>query len=153
MFIVKHTLETKATPMQIWRTWKDVENWKTWDRQIELSRIEGPFQTGTAGCIKFVGTPLFKTLLTQVEPHKLVVQETYLSFAKVISYQSMNQVAGKTQMTFQVEIRGPLAFFFACMLGRFIRKKIPIEMEEMLKRALAVPDSADSNGTKEKSVV
>lgn len=138
MLIVKHTLETKATPIQIWKVWQDVENWKKWDRDIELSRIDGPFQSGTTGCTQFRGTPLFKTLLTQVEPLKLVVQEAYLSFAKVISYQSMNQVAGRTEVTFQVEIRGPLSFFFACMLGRFIKRKIPIEMDEMLKRALAM---------------
>ncbi len=134
MLIIKHTLETKATPIQVWRIWQDVANWKTWDQEIELSRLDGPFQTGTTGCTKFVGTPLFKTLLTQVEPYKLVVQEAYLSFAKVISYQSMSHDAGKTQVTFQVEIRGPLAFFFACLIGRSIKKKIPIEMEEMLKK-------------------
>lgn len=138
MFIVKHTVETKATPMQIWKIWQDVDNWKTWDEQIELSRIDGPFQTGTTGCTKFVGTPLFKTLLTQVDPYKLVVQEAYLSFAKVVSYQSMRQVGDKTEVTFQVEIRGPLSLFYACMLRRFIKKKIPPEMEEMLKRAQAV---------------
>ncbi len=138
MLIIKHTVETKATPIQIWRIWQDVENWKNWDQEIEISRIDGPFQTGTTGCTKFIGTPLFKTLLTQVEPLRLVVQEAYLSFAKVISYQSMSQVDGKTQVTFQIEIRGPLSFFFACILGRFIKKKIPLEMEEMIKRALAI---------------
>ena len=137
MLIIKHTVETTANPSQIWKVWQDVENWKNWDRDIELSRIDGPFQAGTTGCTKFAGTPLFKTLLTQVEPFKLVVQEAYLSFAKVISYQSMSQVAGKTQVTFQVEIRGPLSLFFAYMLGRFIKKKIPAEMEEMLKRVKA----------------
>ncbi|HSX26345.1 MAG TPA: SRPBCC family protein [Chlamydiales bacterium] len=140
MFIVKHTVETKATPIQIWKIWEDAENWKTWDQQIELSRIDGPFQTGTTGCTKFVGTPPLKTLLTQVEPLKLVVQEAYLSFAKVISYQFMSQVAGKTQVTFQVEIRGPLSFFFACIIGRFIKKKIPTEMEEMLKLVESLND-------------
>ncbi len=138
MRIIKHTVVTKATPDQIWRVWQDVENWKTWDQEIELSQIDGPFQAGTTGSAKFVGTPLFKTRLTQVEPHQLVVQEAYLSFAKVVSYQSMSRIAGKTEVTFQVEIRGPLSFFFACMLGRFIKKKIPMEMEEMLKRALAI---------------
>ncbi|MGE5196128.1 MAG: SRPBCC family protein [Anaerolineae bacterium] len=140
MLIVKHTVETKATPIQIWRIWQDVENWKTWDQEIELSRIDGPFQTGTTGCTKFAGAPLFKTLLTQVELYKLVVQEAYLSFAKVISYQSMKQVDGRTQVTFKVEIRGPLSLFFACMLGRFVKKKIPVEMEEMLKRALVIEE-------------
>src|ERR1700679_1659290 len=134
MFIVKHTVETKATPKQIWRIWEDVDNWKTWDEQIKLSRLDGPFQTGTTGCTTFRGTPLFKTLLTKVEPYQLVVQEAYLSFAKVISTQSMSQDAGTTHVTFQVEIRGLLSFFYACMLRRFIKKKIPIEMEEMLKR-------------------
>lgn len=138
MRIVKHTVETKVTPTQIWKIWEDVENWKTWDQEIELSRLDGPFQAGTTGCTKFVGTPLFKTLLAQVEPHKLVVQEAYLFFAKVVSYQSMNQIGGKTQVTFQVEVRGPLSLFYACMLGRFIKKKIPPEMEEMLKRAQAL---------------
>ena len=138
MLIIKHTVETTATLTQIWKVWQDVENWKNWDEEIELSRIDGPFQAGTTGCTKFVGTPLFKTLLTHVEPLKLVVQEAYLSFAKVISYQSMSQVAGKTQVTFQVEIRGPLSLFFACMLSRFIKKKIPVEMEQMIKRALAI---------------
>ena len=134
MLIVKHTIETNATPIQIWKVWEDVEKWKTWDQEIELSRIDGPFQAGTTGCTKFVGTPLFKTLLTQVEPHQLVVQEAHLSFAKVISYQSMNHVAGKTQVTFQVEIRGLLSLFYAWMLGRFIKKKVPAEMEKMLQR-------------------
>ena len=134
MFIIKHTVKTKATPMQIWSIWQDVENWKTWDKQIELSQIDGPFQTGTAGCTKLIKTPCFKTLLTQVEPYKLVVQEAYLFFAKVVCYQSMRQVDGKTEVTFQLEIRGPLSLFYACMLRRSIKKKIPIEMEEMLKR-------------------
>jgi hypothetical protein len=138
MLIIKYTLETKATPIQIWKVWQDVDNWNKWDKEIELSRLHGPFQTGTTGCTKFAGAPPLKTLLTQVEPLKLVVQESYLSFAKVISYQFMSQVAGKTRITFQVEIRGFLSFFFACILKKFIRKKIPAEMEEMLKRALAI---------------
>lgn len=138
MRMIKHTIETAATPAQIWEIWKDVENWKNWDHEIELSRIDGPFQAGTTGCTKFVGTPLFKTLLTEVEPLKTVVQEAYLFLAKVVSCQSMKQVGSKTYVTFQVDIRGPLSFFFASKLRRFIVEKIPMEMEEMLKRALAV---------------
>lgn len=138
MFIVKHSVETKATPLQIWKVWEDAENWKTWDEDIELSQIDGPFQTGTTGSTKFIGTPLFKTLLIQVEPYKLVIQEAYLFFAKVISYQSMKQVNDKTEITFQVEIRGPLSLFYACMLRRFIKKKIPRELGKMLERIEAL---------------
>ena len=86
----------------------------------------------------FDNISLFKTLLTRVEPTKLVVQEAYLTFAKVISYQSMRQIGDKTEVTFQVEVRGLLSLFYAWMLRRFIKKKIPIEMELMLKKAEAL---------------
>lgn len=138
MLIIKHTVETKAPPLQIWKVWEDAENWKTWDQEIEFSRLDGPFRAGTTGCTKFVGTPPIKTLLTQVEPHKLVVQESRLSFAKVISTQSMTRTGDKTEVIFQVEIRGFLSLFYACILGRFIKKKIPAEMEAMLKRVKAI---------------
>lgn len=138
MHIVKRTVETKATPTQIWKIWEDAENWKTWDEQIELSQINGPFQTGTTGCIQFVGTPLLKTLLTKVEPYQLVVQETYIFCAKIVSYQSMKQVNDKTEVTFQVEVRGLLSLFYLYMLRRFIKNKVPLEMELMLKRVDAL---------------
>ena len=94
-------------------------------QEIELSQIDGPFQAGTTGFTKFVGTPLFKTLLTQVEPLKLVVQEAYLSFAKVISYQSMSHAAGKTEVTFQVEIRGPLSSSIPVSLAALLERRFP----------------------------
>ncbi|CCB86472.1 putative uncharacterized protein [Parachlamydia acanthamoebae UV-7] len=135
MLIIKHTLETTATPTQIWQVWQDVENWNSWDHGTEFSRLDGPFQTGTSGCLKPIEGPLLKTLLTHVEPFKMFVQEAKLFLARAVMTHSMTQIAGKTQITFQTEIRGPLAFLFACLLGHSIKKKIPIEMEEMLKKA------------------
>ncbi|MCB1114869.1 MAG: SRPBCC family protein [Chlamydiia bacterium] len=138
MRIIKHTIKTKATPSQVWKVWEDVDGWKHWDPEIELSQIDGPFQSGTTGTTKFVGTPVFKTRLTAVEVEKLVVQEAYLSGARVVSYQSMRHINGETEVTFEVKIQGPLSLFFSLALGRFIKKKIPPEMEEMNRRALAV---------------
>lgn len=137
MLIIKHTVETTATPTQIWEVLQDVESWNSWDHGTEFSRLDGPFQTGTTGCLKPIGGPLLQTLLTQVEPLKMFVQEAKLFLARVVMTHSIAQVAGKTQVTFQTEIRGPLAFFFGCLIGGSIKKKVPIEMEEMLKKAKA----------------
>ncbi|MES2345792.1 MAG: SRPBCC family protein [Chlamydiota bacterium] len=134
MLIIKYTMETKAAPSQIWRVLQDVENWNSWDYGLELSRLDGPFQTGTSGYLKPKEGPLLKTLLTHVDPFKMFVQEAKLFLAKCVMTHSIDQVVGKTQVTFQTEIRGPLAFFFACLIGPSIKKKIPLEMEEMLKR-------------------
>jgi len=123
MLIIKHIIETNVTPTQIWQVLQDVENWNSWDHGTEFSRLDGPFRTGTNGCLKPIGSPLLKTLLTYVEPFKMFVQKAKLLLAKTVMTHSISQVAGKTQVMFQTEIRGPLAFFFACLIGPTIKKR------------------------------
>lgn len=138
MLIIKHTVETTATPKQVWLLWQDVESWSNWDHEIELFQLDGPFQSGTSGCLKMKDSPRLKIVLTHVEPFKMFVQETKLFLAKAISTQFINQVAGKTHVTFQVDIQGPLAFFWGWMLGSALKNKIPKEMDEMQKTLKAL---------------
>ena len=138
MIIIKYTMETTVLPFKIWKVLQDVENWNSWDHETEFSRIEGPFQTGTRGCLKPVGGPLLETVLTHVEPLKIFVQEAKLTLARAVMTHVISQVAGKTLVTFQTEVRGPLALLYFFMIGRSIKKKIPLEMKEMLKKAKAL---------------
>jgi hypothetical protein len=66
MLIIKQKIETTATPAQIWRVWEDVETWKSWDEEIEFSRLKGPFEAGTTGCLKMHNSPILKTEITNV---------------------------------------------------------------------------------------
>lgn len=138
MLIIKHTVETTATPTQIWRVWQDVENWNSWDYDLESSGIKGPFQVGTTGYLKFKDNPLLKTLLTCVEPLKMFVQEAKLPLATVVMTHIISNIEGKTYVTIQTEIRGLFAFFYIILLGFSIRKKVPIEVQAMLKKAKAL---------------
>ena len=42
---------------------------------------------------------------------------------------------GKTHVTHQIEMTGPLAFFFAFVIGRNMKKNLPQEMKAMIKKA------------------
>lgn len=134
MLIIKHTVTTSATPAQIWQVLQDVENWNTWDHGIEFSRLDGPFQNGSKGSFKPKDGPEIKTVLTSVEPFKAFVQEAQLFCATVVMKHTLSQDKDFTHVTFQTEIKGPLAFFYACFIGRSIKKKVPVEMEELLKK-------------------
>lgn len=135
MLLIKYTVETTATPAQIWRVWEDVETWKSWDHQIEYSRMNGPFKKGSTGILKMHNSPILKTQITQCEPLKTYVFETKLFFAMSVSTSIINQIGDKTFVTLQNEIRGPLAFFYAILIGRGIKDKTPGEAQRMLKRA------------------
>jgi len=135
MLITEHSVQTNVTPEQIWRVWQDVESWPSWDHDLEFSRIDGPFQTGTTGCFKTKSGPVLKTVLTRVEPLKIFVQEAKLPLAKVIMTHTISELDGKTQVIIKTEVKGLLAFFYYYLIGRSIKNKVPIEVKEMLKKA------------------
>ena len=135
MLIIKHTVETTASAADIWGIWKDVTRWNTWDHGIEYSTIDGPFAVGTTGTLKPKGGPLVRTLLTQVEPMKMFVDESKLFFARIIVSHYLIELRGKTRVTHQIEMTGPLAFVFAYSIERKMKKNLPQEMRAMVQKA------------------
>lgn len=139
MLIIKHSVVTTATVSQIWQVWQDVETWNSWDEGIEYAYLDGPFEAGTSGGLKPKEGPLLKTKLVKIEPYRLFVQEARLLCAQVIMTHVITTTNnGITEVTFQTDIQGPLAFFYTFLLGRSIRKKIPIEMKAMLEKAILI---------------
>lgn len=139
MLIIKHTAETPASPETIWHIWQDVKNWPTWDSGIEYSTIDGPFVTNTTGTIKPKGGPLVRTVLTTVEPLKQFVVTSKLFLARIIVSHYLSTTNGKTEVTHQIEMTGPLAFLFAYLIGRSMKKNLSQEIQAMLKKAESLP--------------
>ncbi|MES2199177.1 MAG: polyketide cyclase/dehydrase and lipid transport [Chlamydiota bacterium] len=132
MLISKHTVETRAFPAIIWSIWQDVVNWNTWDHGIEFSTLDGPF-----GTLKPKGEPLVHTELTPVPPLQAFIAEAKLPLARIIVSHFLKEYNGKTLITHQTEMRGPLAFLFAYLIGRKMKKNLPEEMPSLVKKAEA----------------
>ena len=135
MLIIKHTVETVASSDAIWEIWQDVTHWNTWDHGLEFSTIEGPFKAGSMGTLKPKGGPLVPMKLTSVEPKKLFIGEVKLALARIIFSHFVIESNGKTHVTHQIEMTGPLAFFFAFVIGRKMKKNLPQEMAAMIQKA------------------
>lgn len=135
MLIIKHSIQTTVPAWAIWQVWSDVSNWPMWDHGTEYSSINGPFATGTMGELKPKDGPVLQTKLTKVEPMKMFTQEAQLTLARAVMSHFLSESNGKITVTFQTEVCGPLALVWALLIGRDIKKKIPIEMAEMLKVA------------------
>jgi len=135
MLIIEHTVETKASPKAIWSLWEDVKNWSTWDHGIEFSNLKGPFATGTEGTLKPKGGPVVNTKLTRVEPLKMFVDESKLFLTRIIISHYLTSSPTSTKVTHRIEMKGPLSFIFAYLIGRTMKKNLPQEMHTMIKKA------------------
>lgn len=38
------SLETKASPAEVWRGWSDVNHWPEWNPDMKESRLDGPLK-------------------------------------------------------------------------------------------------------------
>ena len=137
MLVIKHTIQTSASLEAIWKLWSDVPNWNVWDHGVESSTIDGPFVTGATGTLKPVGGPLLHTKLTDVQPMKSFVTESKLPLARIVVSHFMKQIERELEVTHQIEMRGVLAFLFAYVIGRSMKKNLPQEMQNMAKKAEA----------------
>ena len=135
MLIIEHSIKTKATPEAIWSIWEDVENWPSWDHGIESSKIYGPFAVGTKGILKPKGGPAVKTELIEVNPKQSFVDKAKLPFAKIIVSHHLKQEGATTIVTHRIDMKGPLVFVFAILIGRGMRKNLPGEMKALINKA------------------
>lgn len=135
MFIAEHTIETKASREAIWKLWADVENWNKWDHGLEYTTINGPFVSGTTGTLKPKGGPLVPIKLTHVTPLKSFYDEAKLPLTKIIMYHDITEKEGKRLVNHRIEMKGLLAFFFAFVIGRDMKKNLAAEMQNMVNMA------------------
>lgn len=135
MLIGKYTIETKASQEAIWNIWQNVKNWNTWDLATEYSYINGPFREGAQGSWKAKGGPLSPIKVTRVEPLKMSVIEFKLFLARIVVTHHFYESRGKTQISEQIETKGPLGFLFAYLLGRKIKQNLFRGLEALVKKA------------------
>lgn len=67
-FEYEHTVNTTASPTDIWALWSDVGSWHCWDPAVERVALEGHFAEGAAGTMTLSGGVEAPFVLEIVEP-------------------------------------------------------------------------------------
>ena len=115
----------KSTTTQLWELYKDVENWKNWDTEIEWSKLDGDFQEGSIGQLKAKGSPVLKFEITKIVQNKRFEYQTNVPFGKLVVDHTFEQKDNLVEFKHTVYFTGPLNGIFDFILGRGFRKVLP----------------------------
>ncbi len=130
------SVETTATPEQIWKVWHNVEEWPKWDKAIQWAKIDGPFEVGTVGALKPEGFPVTKFTITDVEPLKGYSDVSKLPFTTIKFDHSMEQISeNRVRITHHVETKGLLAFLLRFTLLRQLKKGLKNAITKLTRLA------------------
>jgi len=134
---------TAAAPENVWALYEQVGAWKSWDHEVESSRLDGPFQAGSTGVLKPKGGPASKFLLTAVEPSRRFADVTRLPLARLAFEHTLTPVdGGGTRIHHRVTIDGPLTFLFSRVIGRKIAAGLPRAVQSLTQAAKAAARAA-----------
>jgi hypothetical protein len=117
MWTHEESVETTATPAQIWKLFSDVIGWKEWNAGIESVEIHGPFDVGTTFTMQPPGEEQFTSTLVEVEENKGFTDETVINDTRVLVRHKVTLLpSGNTKIIYSTEIIGPNAEEFGAMV-------------------------------------
>lgn len=134
------SVETDATPEQIWSLWENVDAWPLWDKEVSWAKLHGPFSVGTHGLMKPSNGPKVDFILIEVEKNKKFTDRaklplTTMDFSHIYYAPKNNDV--KASIQHSVEMKGLLAPVFGFIIGRKIKKHLKQAMIDLSNQAIA----------------
>lgn len=132
------TINTNASPQEVWSIWTDAHNWPVWDTELEWVKLEGPFVEGAIGTMKPRGAPDVEFVLTNVEENRQFVDLAKLPLTRIAFIHRYETAAdGTGRIMHKVEMNGLLAPLFGRLIGSKIRAHLRDAMEELSSLAEA----------------
>lgn len=117
------SVETKASPAEVWRVWSDVNRWPEWNPDMKESRLDGPLQLGTTGMINTRSGGKHDVVVTHyAEGRSFELESTALPGTKMAIRAIIAPLNDGSRITQGFEPRGLLAPIVGPMMGGSILK-------------------------------
>lgn len=132
------TVNTNATSDQVWSILKNVQDWPSWDKELEWARLDGPFQVGTKGQLKPSKGPEVAFELIDVMPGYSFSNKAKLPLTKMIFFHEYlpQDSHNEARICHRVVMSGLLAPLFGKIIGSQIKLHLREAMETLSEKAL-----------------
>ena len=132
------SVETTASPEQVWGVWSDMSTWGEWNPNVSTMDWQGGFASGTAGVMNTRAGQHHKMQLLDVSPGRSFALETSVVPGTRFRFNCRIAPAtggGKTKVGQWVEVKGPLGPVLGGMLGPQVSKEFGTLLENLARKA------------------
>lgn len=137
MWEYEHSIETSAAPEAIWRLWADVENWGTWNAEIEKIEMDGPFAAGTQITMTPPGEDPVLLRIAEVVEDELFVDEARFNGLLLRTIHRIDRIdQNRIRVAYRMEITGTGADETGPQIGPGITADWPETMASLAELAL-----------------
>jgi uncharacterized protein YndB with AHSA1/START domain len=135
------SVETSASPEQVWKIWSDMSTWGEWNPNVSAMDWTGGFVQGSEGIMNTKAGQHHKMKLAEVQPGRFFALETRVVPGTMFRFNCRVEPAaaagGKTKISQIVEIKGPLGPIMRGMMGPQVSKEFPTLLANLARMAEA----------------
>lgn len=125
----------RLPPAQVWKVWADVNQWHTWQDDIEYAKLDGEFKKGNVICFKPKGAPEIKIELTEVKPGSAFVDLTRFPLARMYDLHELVPHGDKLEIKSTIRIEGPLSFLWRKLVAENVVNGMKAQTDKLIERA------------------
>lgn len=132
------SLETTASPAEIWRVWSDLNHWPQWNPDMNESRLDGPLKRGATGMINTKSGGRHDVVVTHYEEGRsFELESTALPGTKMAIRATIAASGNGSRITPGFEPRGLLAPIVGSMMSGQILKTFNAVLKGLKQRVEA----------------
>lgn len=132
---IKAVQTTNAKPQDIWEIWTDVSDWKSWDTDLEWSKINGKFEVGTTGTLKPKGWFSSNFTITEMNQDKSHCETTYLPFTTLQFNHTLEEISDRqVKITHNLKVSGLLSPLLWLTMRFKLRNTIPEALTNLVQK-------------------
>lgn len=135
------TVTSSASPAAFFAEWADMASWPEWNLDTEWVRLDGPFVEGATGTLKPKGGPKVPFLVARLVDGEEFTDVSRLLGARLTFRHLVTTDAGRTTVSVEVSMSGPLASVWRVILGKGLRESLLPDLERLVAR-VEQPDEA-----------
>ena len=119
---------------EVWTVWADVNQWHTWQDDIEFAKLNGEFRKGGLIHFKPKGGPNFKLELTEVKPNSVFVDLTRFPLARMFDSHEIIDHGEKLEIKSTIRIEGPLSFLWRKLVAENVAKGLEEQTDRLIEK-------------------
>ena len=126
---------SSATPAAFFAQWADMATWPEWNLDTEWVRLDGPFVEGATGELKPKGGPKVRFVVARLVEGREFTDVSSLLGAKLTFRHLVDAAPGRTTVSVEATLTGPLAPLWRLILGKGVRESMQPDLDRLAARA------------------
>jgi hypothetical protein len=125
---------TDLTAAQVWKVWSDLNNWHSWQSDIEYTKLEGEFKVGGYFLLKPKGSPEVRIMLLEIEENRQFTDLTHFPGAKMYGRHEFIEHDNVLEIKTTMSIEGWLSFLWRKIVAENVAAGMMEQTENLLKK-------------------